>query len=151
MTLLPSQKANAPVALFVYNRVDHAEMTINALRENLLAKQTNLYIFSDGPKDDKDRKNVQRVRNLIANVKGFASVKIFENKENKGLANSIIKGVTEVVNKHGRVIVIEDDLISHPSTLIYFNRMLDYYESYSGVFSISAYNHSSEIMPIPNH
>ena len=151
MTSPSFHKATAPVALFVYKRTDHAEMTINALRENLLAKQTNLYIFSDGPKDDKDCKYVQRVRDFIAKVEGFASVTIIESEDNKGLANSITNGVTQVVNNYGRVIVIEDDLITHPLTLIYFNRMLDYYENYPGVFSISAYNHPPDIMPIPKH
>lgn len=139
----------APVALFVYKRADHAAMTLSALRQNALAKNTDVYIFSDGPKGVEDRDAVQQVRALIEGVEGFASVTVRARDQNIGLAQSVISGVTEIVNKHGRVIVIEDDLITHPSTLLYFNQTLDHFQDHLGVFSISAYNYPQRLMQIP--
>ncbi|WP_141701984.1 hypothetical protein [Methyloceanibacter stevinii] len=102
----------APVALFVYNRADHAQATLNALRGNALASETDLYVFSDGPKTDADRAGVDAVRTLLGGIEGFRSVTVKARPENIGLAQSIIGGVTEIVERHGRVIVIEDDLVT---------------------------------------
>ncbi|HML91653.1 FkbM family methyltransferase [Methyloceanibacter sp.] len=143
------EPGTAPVALFVYNRADHAQATIEALRANVLASETDLHVFSDGPKSDVDREGVDAVRTLLKDIEGFRSVTVNARAENIGLAQSIIGGVTEIVERHGRVIVIEDDLVTHPATLTYFNRMLDRFENHAGVFSIGAYSHPASVMPVP--
>lgn len=139
----------APIALFVYNRADHTEKTLTALRRNELAPRTTLIIFSDGPKSAADTQAVEAVRDVIRKIDGFKVVRLEESENNLGLATSIIEGVTRVVNEFGRVIVIEDDLVTHPATLDYFNTALDFYASSPGVFSISGYNHPSSLMVIP--
>ena len=80
----------APIALFVYNRLDHAKKTIEALSKNELATQSKLIVFSDGPRDNKDALLVGQVRHHISTIKGFESVSMITSKSNKGLANSII-------------------------------------------------------------
>ena len=139
----------APVALFVYRRPEHAKKTLTALTANDLAGETDLVIFSDGPKGEADRTDVQVVREVIAEATGFRSIEIREQAENIGLARSIISGVTSLLESHERVIVIEDDLVSHPATLDYFNRCLDHYADNTGVFSISGYSHPPDVMPLP--
>ncbi len=139
----------APIALFVYNRPDHASRTLDALRSNSLAPDTDLFIFSDGAKNAADEPHVDAVRDILKDVRGFKSVSVDRSGQNKGLAQSIIGGVSNIVDRFGRVIVIEDDLVTHPSTLSYFNQALDHFENHPNVFSISAYNHPADIMPIP--
>ncbi|MEM7042230.1 MAG: FkbM family methyltransferase [Pseudomonadota bacterium] len=139
----------APVALFVYRRPEHAKKTLTALAANDQAGETDLIIFSDGPKEESDRADVQAVRSVIAEASGFRSVEIREQDGNIGLAQSIIGGVTSILESHERVIVIEDDLVSHPATLDYFNRCLDHYAENTGVFSISGYSHPADVMPLP--
>lgn len=129
----------APIALFVFNRPEHTRRTIKFLQQNLLADESRLYIFSDAAKLDSQEDDVQKVRELIKNTTGFKAVKIIEQKENLGLANSIIAGVTQLVNNYGKVIVFEDDLISSPYTLQYFNQALKIYENQETVMQISAY------------
>ena len=85
----------APIALFVYNRPEHTRRTLNSLQKNLLADESRLFIFSDGAKTPADQAKVDEVRQLISDVSGFKSVKVIEGKQNKGLANSIIDGVTQ--------------------------------------------------------
>ena len=143
------KSGRTPVALFVYNRADHTRATLEALRGNAPASETDLYVFSDGPKTEADRVGVDAVRALLKGIGGFRSVTVNARSENIGLAQSIIRGVTEIVERHGRVIVIEDDLVTHPATLTYFNRMLDRFEHHAGVFSISAYSHPASVMPVP--
>ncbi len=129
----------APIALFVYNRPEHTRRTIKFLQQNLLANDSRLFIFSDAAKTEKDENEVNQVREFIKYIEGFKSVKIITRKQNMGLANSIIDGVTYLVNEYGSVIVFEDDLISSPYTLDYFNKALYKYKTEKNVMHISAY------------
>jgi len=129
----------APIALFVYNRPEHTRRTLNYLKNNLLADESRLYIFSDAAKNDADIAKVDEVRALIKEAEGFKSVKVIERKTNLGLANSIIAGVTQLVNEYEKVIVFEDDLLSSPYTLTYFNQALDRYADTDKVMHIGAY------------
>ena len=106
----------APVALFVYNRPDHTRRTIDALRANYLAETTPLYVFSDAPGGEESIDAVRQVRELISNITGFASVTVMCRELNLGLANSIIDGVGMLCERYGRVIVLEDDLITSPTS-----------------------------------
>lgn len=129
----------APIALFVYNRPEHTRRTISYLQKNLLADESRLFIFSDGPKTEADRARVEEVRHMAASVTGFKSVKLITRNENLGLAGSIISGVTKLVNEYDKVIVFEDDLLSSPYTLQYFNEGLRRYANEDRVMHIGAY------------
>ncbi|MDB5116857.1 MAG: glycosyltransferase [Mucilaginibacter sp.] len=129
----------APIALFVYNRPEHTRRTLTYLQKNVLADESRLFIFSDGAKTAADKDKVEEVRALVKDITGFKSVKLIARKENMGLANSIISGVSQLVNEFGKVIVFEDDLLSSPYTLQYFNESLVKYEHEDAVMHIGAY------------
>ena len=132
----------APLVLFVYKRADKLERCLKALEDNYEVENTDLYIFCDGPKSDVDIPSVQEVRKLVlsySKMTKFKKVNIIESEQNRGLANSIINGVSEVVKKYGKVIVLEDDLLVKPNFLRYMNCALDFYEKYQQIGSISAY------------
>lgn len=132
----------APVALFAYKRVDKLQECLKALERNYGANNTMLYIFCDGPKKQEDVVKVQQVReyiHLYKNENRFKDIHIIESETNKGLANSIIGGVTNVINKHGKVVVVEDDLITTKDFLQYMNDALKFYENMKEYGSISAY------------
>lgn len=129
----------APIALFVYNRPQHTLQTLEFLKRNELAPESKLYIFSDGAKTPQDEAKVAEVRKIIHAVTGFQSVEVIERTENAGLANSIIAGVSKLVQAYGQVIVYEDDLISSPQTLRYFNNALDHYREIDQVMHIGSY------------
>ena len=139
----------APIALFVYNRPDHTRRTLSYLQKNVLADESRLFIFSDGAKTDADQPKVDQVRQLIKEVSGFKSVKIINSKQNKGLANSIIDGVTQLIKDYGKVIVFEDDLLSSPYTLEYFNEALTRYANEEKVMHIGAYMFDLEDKKLP--
>ncbi|MCF7910675.1 glycosyltransferase [Candidatus Pacearchaeota archaeon] len=132
-------KKLAPIALFVYNRLEHTKKTIEALQNNEFADKSELYIFSDGPKNKKDERKIREVRNYIKTIKGFKKIKIIERKKNFGLADSIISGVTFIVNKHGKIIVLEDDLVTSKHFLKYMNDALELYKNEEKVGAISGY------------
>jgi hypothetical protein len=129
----------APIALFVYNRPEHTRRTLSYLQKNQLADESRLFIFSDGPKTEVDRDRIDEVRRIIKDVTGFRSVNVTERNENLGLANSIISGVTKLVNEYDKVIVFEDDLLTSPYTLQYFNEALTRYANEEKVMHIGAY------------
>ena len=116
----------APIALFVYNRPAHTRQTVEALKKNALAKDSDLIIFSDAAKSESQAETVREVRQYIHQIDGFKSVTIVERDKNFGLARSIIDGVTSVVNERGRIIVLEDDLIVTPHFLDFMNRAVRY-------------------------
>jgi hypothetical protein len=129
----------APIALFVYNRLEHTSLTVEAFKKNSLAIQSDLFIFSDAPKTDDQRKAVDEVREYICQIKGFKSVTVVERDVNFGLAKSIIDGVTKIVNEHGRIIVLEDDMVTSPHFLTYMNEALDKYADDDRVIGIHGY------------
>ncbi len=133
------QKPLAPICLFTYNRLENTIQTIAALKNNLLAKNSDLIIYSDGPKDNSSQIKVEQVRNYLKQIDGFKKIEIIESKANIGLGNSIIQGVSNVINKYGKVIVIEDDLYTTPNFLSYMNQALDFYEYNENIISICGY------------
>lgn len=138
----------APIALFVYNRLEHTRRTVNALQQNRLAEQSELIIFSDAPKQPAEAENVRAVREYIRQLDGFKSVTVIERATNLGLAGSIIDGVTAVVTKYGRVIVLEDDMLTSEHFLTYMNEALEAYEADDRVISIHGYTYPvSRSMP----
>jgi hypothetical protein len=139
----------APIALFVYNRPEHTRRTISYLQKNLLADESRLFIFSDAPKTEADKARVDEVRQLINEVTGFKSVKVVERKKNLGLAESIISGVTQLVNEYDKIIVFEDDLLSSPYTLQYFNESLTRYKNEEKVMHIGAYLYKIDKKGLP--
>ncbi len=132
---------HAPVALFVYNRLVHLRKTIEALQANSESLSTWLYIFSDAPKNAADEKAVNEVRQYIRTIDGFSAVQIIERAENSGLARSIIDGVTSVCQEHGRIIVLEDDMVVSRYFLKFLNDALTLYERDERVISISGYQY----------
>jgi len=129
----------APIVLFVYNRPDHVERTLTALRNNYLATESDLIVYSDSFKDDDSAKRVQEVRSYLKSIRGFHSITIIERERNLGLSENIIHGVTETVLKYGKIIVIEDDLVTSPSFLQFMNDGLTAYEQEEKVISIHGY------------
>ena len=136
----------APVALFVYNRPQHTDITLEALAKSTLAAETPLYIFSDAAKSTIDEEKVAEVRSRIQAVKGFLTINIIERERNLGLANSIISGATTLLKKYGRVIVLEDDLVVSPFFLKFMNDSLDFYARNKKVQYISGFSFARDFM-----
>ena len=131
----------APVILFVYNRPDHTIKTLTALEKNKQADQTTLYIYSDAAKNESSIDAVAEVRKIINKLWNFKQVVIIERTTNWGLAANVIDGVTKVVNEHGKVIVLEDDLETSVFALEYFNQALEFYKDEDQVMEISGYGY----------
>lgn len=118
----------APILLFVYNRPRHTRQLVQSLLTNELAAQSQLIIYSDAPRNEMDRPNVEKTRKYIRSIKGFATLSIIEREKNHGLARNIIDGVTTQINRYGRIIVLEDDLIVAPYFLQFMNDALEMYK-----------------------
>jgi len=130
----------APLILFCYKRLGNLHNCVAALQKNALADKTDLYIFSDGPKNETDGAKVNELRNYIKSIDGFKNIFITESPVNRGLAASIISGVTKVLETHNSAIILEDDLIATPVFLSFMNDALNTYEKEKNVFSISGYS-----------
>ena len=133
-------ETSSPVVLFCYKRLDTLKQTIESLQQNYWADRSELYIFSDGPQKPADEPIVRSIRDYLKTITGFKKVVITEAVKNKGLANSIIDGVTDIINQYDKVIVLEDDLVTSRNFLIYMNKALDHYKDNPKIFSITGFS-----------
>ena len=134
----------APIVLFVYNRPEHTRRTLTALSNNELADQSELFIFADGPKQDADKNQLEKIeltRNVAHEKKWCNEVHIIESEYNKGLANSIIDGVTQIVNKYGKIIVLEDDIVTGKYFLRFMNDALERYKDEDKIWHITGWRY----------
>lgn len=137
------QNELAPIVLFTYNRPDHTRQVLEHLAKNELASMSELYIFCDGPKNERavEKNNATReVINKEQSLGRFKKVHVRISEENRGLANSIISGVTEVIGKYKRCIVLEDDLITSSYFLNFMNDALNYYEQDKQIWSVTGFS-----------
>jgi hypothetical protein len=130
----------APVAIFAYKRPHHLGRLIDSLLENEIFASSPLFVFCDGARSKDDQEAVTRTRALVRERLGSHG-QIIEQETNKGLAESIIAGVTELCGRYGRVIVLEDDLVLHPGCLGYLNAALRHYAEDSRVYHVNAYRY----------
>jgi GT2 family glycosyltransferase len=135
----------APIILFVYNRSEHTRQTVEYFSKNSLAESSKLFIFSDGPKNEKDKQKVSEVRKYLKSIQSFSEIKIVEREKNLGLANSVISGVNQIFKSYDKAIVLEDDIISSPSFLSFMNDALDFYKEDKRIFSVSGYPYPVKI------
>ena len=134
-------KPIAPLIIFAYNRPLHLKKTLAALDRDPLSAYTEVYFFCDGPKNLADELSVSQVREIIDNQKVFPNSKRIYAERNMGLANSVIKGVTSVLESHNEAIILEDDIIVSSGFLSFMNLMLDKFETRKDVYSVTGYNY----------
>ncbi len=124
----------APILLFAHSRPIHTQKVLEALEKNELAEKSILYIFLDKSENNQD------IKQIIFQNWRFKEVIIIEREKNMGLAQNIIVGVTEIIKRHKKAIMVEDDLITSPYFLTYMNNALDFYADNSKIMHISGYN-----------
>lgn len=133
---------NVPIVVFCYNRLGELKTLIASLLKNKLAESSDLYIYCDGPKDEFDKIKTDSVRSFVDNIKGFRNIKVVKSNENHGLAASVIKGVSEILETNEQVIVLEDDLILSENFLSWMNQALYSYKDNDKIFSVSGFSPS---------
>lgn len=129
----------SPICLFVYKRYETTKLMLESLLACPECKDSELYVFMDEARNDDEAKAVERVRRLFDNLQGFRKVNLFPARMNKGMANSVIDGVTKVLQEHDDIIVLEDDLVVSPDFLQFMNAALKAYKDRSDIWSISGY------------
>lgn len=137
----------SPIIIFAFNRVDTLRNTVSSLLNNEEAKESELFVYVDGPRKQKpgEAEKVKTVQEFVKTINGFMNVTYSFSEENKGLGTSIIAGVTEVINRYGRAIVLEDDLVFSSNFLAFMNDGLNRYENEQKVFSICGYTNKVKV------
>ncbi len=139
----------SPIAFFAFKRPEQTRRSLEALAANRLAEQSELTIFCDGPRNAEEMRLTEAVRACCGTITGFASVRVVKRPANLGCAASIIAGLREMFALHDRLIVIEDDILTSPHTLSFFNTCLDKYRDEPAVFSIAAWSLPPRRMRVP--
>ena len=128
----------APIAIFAYKRTRHLAQALDALEACPEFLQSPVFVFSDGPRDEAARPQVAAVREMLQ-ARRQPNMTIVESVANRGLAASVVSGVTKLCDEYGRAIVIEDDLIVSPRTLGWLNAGLDRFADVPSVWQVSAH------------
>jgi hypothetical protein len=128
----------APVMITTYTRKEHLQRTLDALRKNELAEATTVYVYVDGPRPG-DEQKVSAVRQYLDTVSGFGALHVVARKRNMGAHENAKAANYEVLDRYGKMIRMEDDIVTAPGYLKFMNQALDKYENDKKVFSISAY------------
>ncbi len=130
----------SPIILFVYNRPEHTQKTLQALIENHYSEKSTIFVFADGPKNDSEIENIKRVRNIVDKLSSqFDQRELVFRNSNLGLANSIITGVNQVFEFHDNAIVLEDDIVTSNFFLQFMNDALRTFKFRKDIMSISGY------------
>lgn len=135
----------APIIVFAFNRPESLKTAVRALLQNPEAKDSDLFVFVDGPRNDAEKAKTDATADYARNIKGFNSLSVTESFQNKGLGDSIIAGVSQIINRYGTAIIIEDDLIVQPNFLRFINLGLDKYKDEKEVFSICGYTNKIKL------
>lgn len=132
-----------PVVLFVFKRADLVKQVLDCLsKENIPI----LYVFSDGPRCELDKLEIDIVRRMIENISWTHVIKDYQVK-NLGLGKSIKRGVEIVFREYDQIIVFEDDLVCVQGTYSYLCRALNHYSNDDTVMSVTAWTHP-KIIPL---
>ena len=134
----------APVALFVYNRADNTRRTLEALAANTLASETEVFVFSDGGRDEASWTLVREVRQVVSEFAGaFGRFELVARPENFYLERNITEGIAQVFETHDRIIVLEDDIVTSPYYLQYMNQAFELYKDVSRVMHVAGFTNLS--------
>lgn len=144
-------RSPAPIIIFCYNRSDKTALVLEHLSKNNLAQNSDLFVFCDGPRNEKDLQEVQKTHAVIDKISGFRSVTIEKRELNRGLANSVIYGVNKVFTLYETAIVLEDDIITSPDFLNFTNEALEFYKNDQKIFSITGFNYPQNIFRTPKN
>jgi hypothetical protein len=128
----------APIAIFCYRRSEHLSRMLSSLAKCEGFDRSPLIVYGDGPRDKSEESSVMETREVAMKILGSRAEYFFSDK-NMGLATSITSGVSDVLNRFGKIIVLEDDLELHPSFLQFMNKGLEVYAENKAVFQISGY------------
>lgn len=137
----------APIIIFAFNRLDSLKALVQSVQKNAEASKSDLYVFVDGYRENKkgEKEKVLAVQNFVKSISGFKSVNYTFGERNFGLGSSIISGVSEVIDKYGHAIVLEDDLIVQPNFLSFMNKGLSKYKDNKEVFSVCGYTNKIKV------
>lgn len=125
----------APIVIFAFNRPQSLQRLIESLKLNILYKESEVFVYVDGPRLPEERDKVNAVIDIAKEI----TSNVIVSSVNKGLGTSIIHGVSTIIEKYGKVIVLEDDLICTPNFLSYMNQALDFYEKDNRIISVCGY------------
>lgn len=131
--------SRTPIAIFLYNRPDHARQLFDSLLKCSRLEECKVYVFCDGAKNPQHANTVQAAREVVHEYSSSLKAEVFEREQNLGLAHSIVNGVTELCKQYGRAIVLEDDFILHPFFLDFMLQSLDRYADDERVAQVAGF------------
>ena len=139
----------APIVLFCFNRPDKTKIVLEELAKNDLAKDSDIYIFCDGPRNIKEMNLIKEVHEIAEAASGFKNKHIIKKEINWGLRASVIHGINQVFKTHDCVIVIEDDIVTSKKFLKFSNEALKFYKDEPDIWCVTGFNYPKNLINYP--
>ena len=127
----------------------HKGETVGIIGTNGSGKSTILKIISGALKPTKGKVYVDKKKIQLLTLGTGFDVELTAREQNYGLAKNVIEGVTAIVNKYGKVIVLEDDLVTNRYFLLFMNDGLDRYQNEQKVTGITGFSHFGDTFSYP--
>ncbi len=128
----------SPIILFIYKRPEHLKKTLESLARCRGYEHHRIFVFGDGSRSQSEDAAVEETRKVAKDFLGDRA-QYFFSPQNKGLAQSVIHGVSKVLGEFESAIIIEDDLIFHLEFLTFINTALQKYAKEEKVSMVSGY------------
>lgn len=141
----------SPIAFFCFNRADKTRTVLEALAKNHLAKESEIFIFCDGPRNIRDLKSLQEVHKVIDSVDGFRKIHLIKREINHGSKESIIRGINQVLENSDTVIAVEDDILTSEGFLTFINQSLEFYKDQKNIWCVTGFNYPSYMTSFPKN
>lgn len=133
-----------PVTLITYNRPFHTYKTLEALSKNPQAKDTDLYVYSDGPKGSQDGEQIKRTLKVIEIFNtSFNRVIIKKSDKNNGMAKNMRDALRSIFFEYNATasIILDDDILTSRDFLFFMNTSLDKYKENKNIWHVSGFNY----------
>lgn len=135
----------APIAVTVYDRLNHLTRCVESLKNNSLARYSELYIISDAPYKQEHESRISEVRNYINSITGFKKVIPVFRKNNMGAHDSWVTACADLYKKYDKLISLEDDIVVSTDFLQYMNDALSYYRDDKRIYSVCGFKAPFEL------
>ena len=143
MTSLPSPLVDVSVLMLFFNRPDSFRRVFEQVR---LARPARLFLYQDGPRDERDLPGIEACRQIIAdeNIDWECEVHRLYQERNYGCDPSGYLSHTWAFSLTDKCIVLEDDVVPSLSFFPFCKEMLDRYENDERITMIAGFNVDEE-------
>ncbi len=128
-----NENSTPPVLFIIFNRPDLVNRVFNQIRK---AQPMQLFIHADGPRNEQEIPSCEEARAIVNQIDWDCEIHTLFRDHNIGLKKSFHTSIAWFFEHVEEGIILEDDVVPHPSFFRYCCELLDYYRTENRVMMI---------------